>query len=235
FTPVNVEVGDIFTLNVTGRSGATASVSYTAQVATAADVTSGLLAAWNASTNPLIASITAANIGGTIKLTGKQVGMPFTAGASASNGGADDTQALRRQTVFTPGFVEVGDTFLITARSADGSKIFSVAYTATAPSVLNVVAGLVAAWNAATDPLVAGITAIDNGASIILVADDSNVPFYLTGSAANGSSTNSQLLTQTSTYIGVPATNTYQRVQGNNPDGTRNPNYPILLEVDSLI
>jgi hypothetical protein len=27
----------------------------------------------------------------------------------------------------------------------------------------------------------------------------------------------------------------YQRIQGNNADGTRNPNYPVLLDVDSLI
>src|SRR6185436_16730993 len=48
FTPANVEIGDTFTLNVTGRSGATGSVSYTTQVGTAADVLSGLTTAWNA-------------------------------------------------------------------------------------------------------------------------------------------------------------------------------------------
>src|SRR5205823_1722807 len=121
------------------------------------------------------------------------------------------------------------------AKSADASKVASVAYTATAGSVQSVVAGLTAAWNASTDPMIAGITAIDNGTSIILVADNSGVPFYLTGLAANGGPVNSQLLTQTAAYIGVPPVNTYQRVQGNNPDGTRNPNYPILLDVDNLI
>src|SRR6266436_3815400 len=74
FMPVNVEVGDVFTLIVTGRSGATASVSYTAQQPTVADVTAGLLAAWNASTSPLIATISAQNISNTIKLTGKAIG-----------------------------------------------------------------------------------------------------------------------------------------------------------------
>src|SRR5439155_20343358 len=102
FTPVNVEVGDIFTLKVTGRSGATASVSYTAQAATTDNVIAGLLAAWNGSTNPLVSSITASSpaSSGIIKLTAKALGIPFTVSSSASNGGVDDTQALRRQTVF---------------------------------------------------------------------------------------------------------------------------------------
>ncbi|HEV8605302.1 MAG TPA: lamin tail domain-containing protein [Tepidisphaeraceae bacterium] len=240
FTPINVEIGDVFTLTVTGKKGATASVSYTAQAATVADVTAGLVAAWNASTSPLIATVAAQSISGTVKLTGKLIGMPITVSSSSTNGGADGAQALQRQTIVTPAFIETGDTFIITARTADGSRNISVAYTATAPSIANVTAGLAAAWNAAgaavgADPLIAALTAVDNSTNIILIAKDSNVPFYLTSSAANGTGVNSQLLTQTAAFIGAPPVNSYQKVQGNNPDGTRNPNYPNLVDVDNLI
>ncbi|MBN1442793.1 MAG: chitobiase/beta-hexosaminidase C-terminal domain-containing protein, partial [Planctomycetes bacterium] len=34
---------------------------------------------------------------------------------------------------------------------------------------------------------------------------------------------------------GLSTTAAYQRIQGNNPDGTRNPAYPVLIEVDPLI
>ena len=57
--------------------------------------------------------ITAANVGGTVKLTGKALGTPFTVSSSSSNGGASDTQAIQRQTVFTPSFVETGDNVMI--------------------------------------------------------------------------------------------------------------------------
>jgi hypothetical protein len=34
---------------------------------------------------------------------------------------------------------------------------------------------------------------------------------------------------------GLGSAATYQRIQGNNPDGTRNPDYPVLLDVENLI
>ena len=34
---------------------------------------------------------------------------------------------------------------------------------------------------------------------------------------------------------GLGSQSAYQRIQGNDPDGSRNPNYPILLDVDNLI
>jgi hypothetical protein len=37
------------------------------------------------------------------------------------------------------------------------------------------------------------------------------------------------------TKAGFASEAAYQKVQGNNPDGTRNPNYPVLLDVDNLI
>ena len=34
---------------------------------------------------------------------------------------------------------------------------------------------------------------------------------------------------------GLSSTAAYQKIQGNNPDGTRNPDYPVLVDVDNLI
>jgi hypothetical protein len=235
FTPTNVEIGDVFTLNVIGPNGNTASVSYTATLATTANVTVGLAAAWNASTNPLVATIAAAADAAVVKLTGKIIGMPTQVSSGTTDGGGNDTQALSRRTNLTPSSVEVGDIFLINARSADGSITGSVAYVATVNTPANVTAGLAAAWNASEHALHQGITAIDTGTSVVLVADDSSKPFYVTGATANGGVINAQQLIQTSNTIAAPPTNTFQRVQGNNPDGTRNPNYPILIDVDNLI
>jgi hypothetical protein len=39
----------------------------------------------------------------------------------------------------------------------------------------------------------------------------------------------------TQAKAGLTTVAAYQKIQGNNPDGTRNPNYPILLDVDNLI
>src|SRR5688572_22068086 len=166
--------------------GNTASVSYTATAATVANVTAGLAAAWNASTNALVATIAATADAATIKLTGKIIGMPTRVSSSTTNGGATDNQGLSRRTNLTPGSVEIGDIFIINARSADGSLTASVAYVATAATAANVTAGLAAAWNASEHPLHSGVTAIDTGTQVVLVADDSSKPFYVTGAAANG-------------------------------------------------
>lgn len=56
-TPANVEIGDIFTVTINGKS-----VSYTAAAATATDVINGLVAAINASTIPEFGEITAAAV-----------------------------------------------------------------------------------------------------------------------------------------------------------------------------
>jgi len=39
----------------------------------------------------------------------------------------------------------------------------------------------------------------------------------------------------TQMMAGMASNDSYQRVQGNNPDGARNPDYPVLLDVDNLI
>jgi hypothetical protein len=233
FTPVNVEVGDVFTLTVTGKSGATASVSYTAQAATVADVTAGLTRPWNASTNPLVSTITAANISGTLKLTGKSIGMPFKVSSSSSNGGPTRRRFGGRRSSRLRLSRPATSSSSPPSR-ADGSRNRSVAYAATAGhggQCHGGPGGRVERLDRSDD---FRITAIDNGTNITLVADDSGVPFYLTGSAANGG----RQLAVADADRRVHRSARGQQlsaVQGNNPDGTRNPNYPILLDVDNLI
>lgn len=92
-TPANVEVDDIFTLTCGGTS-----VSFTATVADEANVTAGLTAAWNASTAPELAEITATDSTTHVTLTGDTAGVQFTVTGSAVNGGVVDTQTLSMAT-----------------------------------------------------------------------------------------------------------------------------------------
>jgi hypothetical protein len=90
-TPANVEVGDIFTITINGKS-----VSFTATEATVSNVTAGIVALFNASEEPEFAEITAADATTHVTLTADTAGVPFTATASATNGGAADTQTFTR-------------------------------------------------------------------------------------------------------------------------------------------
>jgi len=90
-TPANVEVGDIFTVTINGKS-----VSYTAVAATVADVTAGLVAALNLSTIQEFAEITWADATTKLTATADTAGKPFTLTTSTTNGGAADTQTLTR-------------------------------------------------------------------------------------------------------------------------------------------
>ena len=99
FTPANVEVSDIFTLTATGLDGNTVAISFTAAATTVANVTAGLTAAWNASTNSLCTVITAADETTYMTLTADTPGVAFSVAATAVNGGANDTQTLTRAVV----------------------------------------------------------------------------------------------------------------------------------------
>jgi len=99
FTPASVEIGDIFTLTVTGLDGTTHSISFTATVATVANVTAGLTAAWNASTNALCTPITASDQTTYMKLTADTAGVGFNVTASTTNGGAVNDQTLTKAAV----------------------------------------------------------------------------------------------------------------------------------------
>lgn len=93
-TPANVAIGDVFTLTATDDDGNTESVSFTATAATVANVTAGLTAAWNASTNPLIAKYTAADETTKLTLTATKAGVQPAISTSTTNGGGADTQTL---------------------------------------------------------------------------------------------------------------------------------------------
>ena len=88
-TPANVEIGDEFTLTV-GDS----SVSFAATEASVANVTAGLVAAWNASASPELAEITAYDADTYVKLLADVAGRPFVVTSTATNGGSNDTQTL---------------------------------------------------------------------------------------------------------------------------------------------
>jgi hypothetical protein len=92
-TPGNVEIGDIFTLTINNRS-----VSFTATAATVANVTAGLTAAWNSSTVPEHAEITASDETTYVKLLGDTAGVDFTITSSTTNGGSTDDQTLTMST-----------------------------------------------------------------------------------------------------------------------------------------
>lgn len=93
-TPANVEVGDIFRLTLTLDDSSVITITFTATAATVANVTAGLTAAWNASLNPWVAAITAADNTTNLTLTADVAGVPFSLTTSTANGGAVDDQTL---------------------------------------------------------------------------------------------------------------------------------------------
>ena len=97
----------------------------------------------------------------------------------------------------TPATVEIGDIFDLILTSEDGATTQTISYTAAAATVADVVAGLVAAWNASPLSMVATITAADVGTThLTLTADTAGVPFYLTTSTTDGGGNDTQTLTR---------------------------------------
>jgi len=92
-TPANVEIGDTFTATINNKN-----VTYTAAAATVDDVVDGLLALLQACTFPEFAEITweAGPADAYILATAKIAGVPFTLTATATNGGAANTQTHTR-------------------------------------------------------------------------------------------------------------------------------------------
>jgi hypothetical protein len=88
-TPANVEVDDIFTLTINGKS-----ISFTATAATVANVTDGLTTAWNASTIAEFTEVTATDSTTHVTLTGDIEGVPFTVTSSTTDGGGTNNQTL---------------------------------------------------------------------------------------------------------------------------------------------
>ena len=92
-TPASVEISDVFTLTCGGSS-----VSFTATAATVADVTAGITTAWNASTAPEMAEITATDSTTTVTLTHDTAGVEFTVTATEVDGGGTDDQTFTMAT-----------------------------------------------------------------------------------------------------------------------------------------
>jgi hypothetical protein len=84
----------------------------------------------------------------------------------------------------------------------DGSTAV-VTFTATATTVANVAAGLVAAWNLSTHRLCTPITASGSTTNVILTADTAGVPFSVAGTTTDGGGANTQTLTRTATTANV--------------------------------
>lgn len=93
-----IEVGDIFTLTITGWDGTSKAISFTATATTVANVTAGLTAAWNASTHALCTPITAADNTTNMTLTADTAGEAFsvTQTTTESGGGAADAQTFAK-------------------------------------------------------------------------------------------------------------------------------------------
>ena len=89
----------VYTATLTNDDGTTAAVSYTVSGSPAdtTTVAAAFVSAWNASTNPHVARITASNSGAVVSFTADTAGVPFSIALSASGGGswsgAGDTNA----------------------------------------------------------------------------------------------------------------------------------------------
>jgi len=94
-TPANVEIGDIFTATINGKS-----ISFTATAATVANVTAGLADAINDNDDsiPEFSEVTATDDTTLVTVTADGAGKPFTMTASATDGGGTDTQTLSQAT-----------------------------------------------------------------------------------------------------------------------------------------
>lgn len=114
FTPGGtIEVGDVFILTVTGLDGSTHEVEFVATATTVANVTAGLVAAWNADTHALCTPVTAADITTALTLTADTAGVAFSVAATtteAGGGAADDQTFGRAATTANAGPTNFADT-----------------------------------------------------------------------------------------------------------------------------
>ena len=145
-TPANVEIGDVFRLTINGKT-----ISFTATVATAANVNTGLATAWLASTAPEFIEILAMISGGDLLLTAKTSGVPFVVTAATVDGGSSDTQTLTINTTVAasgPNFWSVSQNWSTGSVPTAGDDIYLVNsavdilygldQSAVAPTTLNV-------------------------------------------------------------------------------------------------
>ncbi len=101
-------------------------------------------------------------------------------------------------TITVGGVIEIGDIFTMTAVGWDGVTEV-ITFTATATTIANVVAGLVAAWEASTSTACTGVTAADASPDITLTADVAGVGFQTVTTAtteAGGGAADAQTISQ---------------------------------------
>jgi len=95
-----------------------------------------------------------------------------------------DAKDVAQVNTITPANVGIGNTFTVTINGKD------ITFTATAGTVANVTAGLVALLNASLTPEFAEITWVDSTTHVTGTADSPGKPFTQTSSAAGGTATN---------------------------------------------
>lgn len=99
-----------------------------------------------------------------------------------------DAQAVIQESRATPANVEIGDVFTLIVNQKE------ISYTATAATVANVTAGLVAAWALSTEPEHTELTVTDE-TTYVKIVGAAGVPFTVTSSATDGGGANTQTLT----------------------------------------
>lgn len=99
-----------------------------------------------------------------------------------------DAELVAQESRATPDNVQVGDIFTLTCGET------TISFTASATTAANVIAGLLALWNASTAPELAEITASDGTTYLKLLADTAGKPFTVTSSATNGGDADTQTL-----------------------------------------
>lgn len=99
--------------------------------------------------------------------------------------------------------MEITDIFTLTLTAEDGSTTETVSFTATAATVANVSAGLVAAVNAlagsTSKPMFAAVSATDITTALTITSRSPGIPFYLTSSTTDGGGANTQTLVTAAT------------------------------------
>lgn len=101
YTPANVEIGDVFKIDLSNDAGESHEISYTATAATVQDVVEGLKAAADSAStagNSPWDDVTATEDDTKLTLTADTAGVPFYATTTATDGGGTDTQTLSEST-----------------------------------------------------------------------------------------------------------------------------------------
>lgn len=192
--PVAVSIGQVFTLSLFGVQ-----VSFTATVATSANVVAGLLAAINVSADPEWGLVDSE-----LNQAGDALLISYSVTAGDLKIWRGDAPAVAQITHVTPSNVEAGDTFTLTC---NGKSISVVATTSTAASVVN---AFVVAIAASDLPEFGEFTATSGGNVLILTASSPGVPFLVTASSSNGSALGVSVATTVQGAAAVSAVNMSQ-------------------------